>query len=41
MERASLWQDQCHNSQDGMLGLQEDSAKSITQQKWDPEFKVW
>jgi len=40
MERALLWQDQCHKRQEGMLGLQEDSAKSTVQQKKDPEFIV-
>jgi hypothetical protein len=41
MERALLWQDQCHKRQEGIFGLQEDSAKSTTQQKSDPEFIVW
>jgi hypothetical protein len=37
MERALLWQDQCHKRQEGMSRLQEDSAKSTAQQKSDPE----
>jgi hypothetical protein len=40
MERASLWQDQCHKSQEGMPRLQEDSAKSTAQQKSDLEFVI-
>jgi len=35
-----LWQDQCHKRQEGMSGLQEDSAKSTAQQKSDPKFIV-
>jgi hypothetical protein len=35
---ASLWQDQCHKHQEGMSGLQEDSAKSIAQQNSDPSI---